>query len=159
MNRVSLSQNAFENAQGEFIEAGAVDSLLANQKDLRNLQRQFQSVLAILHNREQLTLVTVLNLAESIRKSIPEPVLAGRRYRTGDAPISPPPAGDLVVRVEETSALWADCLSLFDKCEKLQSAIHSEIHKIHSKYVFTYRHSLSESPLQIGPAGFNENPA
>ncbi|EUC15013.1 hypothetical protein PMI06_006189 [Burkholderia sp. BT03] len=71
MNRVSLSQNAFENAQGEFIEAGAVDSLLANQKDLRNLQRQFQSVLAILHNREQLTLVTVLNLAESIRKSIP----------------------------------------------------------------------------------------
>jgi hypothetical protein len=143
MDRFALPQDAIGREDGSFIEIAAVDNLLANQQLLLRTREEFRGTLRILQRREQLTLVTVLNLANSIGREIHEPSLVGRRYEIGIDAISSETHGPLV-RVQDSEQLMATCMSLFEDCEALQDAIRSELHKSHSTYIFVPRTDASD---------------
>jgi hypothetical protein len=145
MDRFTLPQNAAESFEGDFIDIAAVESLLANQKVLTRAKEEFQGTLRILQNREQLTVATLLNLADSTSREICEPSLVGRCYELATQDIKPCPDG-LLARVRDAEHVRDACVSLFDECEALQDAVRSEMHKIHNEYVFVHREAVARTP-------------
>ena len=142
MDRITLPQNAVERSEGDFIDIAAIESLLAHQENLTLAKAKFQATLRILKNREQLTVVTILNLADSINREICEPSLVGRRYEIDADAVNASPDG-MLVRVQDAEHLRDACLSLFDECEALQDAVRSELHDNHNKYVFMHREAVA----------------
>ncbi|MFM0179041.1 hypothetical protein PQR52_11275 [Paraburkholderia aspalathi] len=138
MDRYTLPSTAIEIATGDFIDIAAVETLLENQIVLARAKGEFQGALRILQKREELTVVTILNLAGSIGKAICAPELAGKRYEIG-AQSARRRADGRVVRIQDAEHLRDACLSLFDECEALQDAVRSEIHRSRHAYAFTWR--------------------
>ncbi|WP_176060965.1 hypothetical protein [Paraburkholderia sp. BCC1876] len=138
MDRYTLPSTAIEITTGDFIDIAAVETLLENQIVLARAKGEFQGALRILQKREELTVVTILNLAGSIGKAIYAPELVGKRYEIG-AQSARRSADGRVVRIQDAEHLRDACLSLFDECEALQDAVRSEIHKSRHAYVFTWR--------------------
>ena len=142
MDRYTLPSTAVEIATGDFIDIAAVVTLIATQTALARAKDEFQGALRILQKREELTVVTVLNLAGSVGKVVCAPELVGRRYEIAAQAVRRSPDGQ-VVRIQDAEHLRDACFSLFDECEALQDAVRSEIHKSRHAYVFTWQGSQS----------------